>query len=301
MASDPTGTRFSIRSGDITAEITEVGAALRALRVGGVDLVPGYPDDTPTPAASGVVLVPWPNRIRDGRWDDRGEIRQLAITEPKFGNASHGLLRYATYRAESQSADALTLRADVFPQTGYPYHLENRVTYRITAGGLHVTHAITNVGAGDAPVAVGTHPYFCISDVDTADLAVQLDAQTWFRLDDKNIPVAEEPVDAAHDLSVPRRIGHEARDAAYAGLPRDDADRAQAHLLAPDGRRLTVWAGTGFDYLQVFVTDRFPGHEVAVAIEPMTAPADAFNSGRSLRRLASGADWTLEWGVTYRA
>ncbi|AZS42609.1 Aldose 1-epimerase [Microbacterium oleivorans] len=296
MAADPTGTRFSLRAADVSAEITEVGAALRALRVGGVDLVPDYRDDVPTPAASGIVLVPWPNRIRDGRWEDDGELRQLAITEPKFGNASHGLLRFAPYRAETHTDAAITLRADVFPQSGYPYHLENRVTYRLIAGGLRVTHEITNVGSSDAPVAVGTHPYFRISDVDTADLSLQLEARTWFRLDEQNIPVAEEPIDDEHDLSTPRRVGDLSLDVAYAGLPRPEG-RIEAHLIAPDARRLTVWAGDGFEYLQVFTTDRFPGHDLAVAIEPMTAPADAFNSGRSLRRLAPGETWTLEWGV----
>lgn len=296
MAADPTGTRFALRAADVSAEITEVGAALRALRVGGVDLVPDYPDDAPTPAASGIVLVPWPNRIRDGRWEDDGELRQLAITEPKLGNASHGLLRFASYRVEEQTDAALTLRADVVPQTGYPYHLATRVTYRLGERGIRVTHEITNIGDGDAPVALGTHPYFRISDVDTADLSLQVEAQTWFRLDDQSIPVAEEPLDDEHDLRTPRRVGDLSLDVAFAGLPRRDG-RIHAHLIAPDGRRLTVWAGAGFEYVQVFTTDRFPGHDLAVAIEPMTAPADAFNSGRSLRRLAPGESWTLEWGA----
>lgn len=301
MAADPTGTRFSIRSSSVSAEITEVGAALRALRVGGVDLVPGYPDDSPTPAASGIVLVPWPNRIRGGTWNDAGEVRQLAITEPKFGNASHGLLRFTSYRVIAHTESSLTLGAAVVPQTGYPYHLQTQVTYRLTDAGVHVGHVIENVGEGDAPVALGTHPYFQISDVATADLALHLDAESWFRLDAQNIPVAQEPIDAEHDLRTARRVGDLALDAAYGDLSRDDAGRVTASLLAADGRRLRVWAGVGFDYLQLFTTDRYPGHEVAVAIEPMTAPADAFNSGQSLRRLAPGAQWELEWGVEFDA
>ena len=157
MAADPTGTRFTLHAADVSAEITEVGAALRALRVGSVDLVPDYPDDAPTPAASGIILVPWPNRVRDGRWEDDGELRQLAITEPKLGNASHGLLRFASYRVEEQTDAALTLRADVVPQTGYPYHLATRVTYRLGERGIRVTHEITNIGDGDAPHPVAVH------------------------------------------------------------------------------------------------------------------------------------------------
>lgn len=296
MAADPTGTRFRLHTADVSAEITEVGAALRTLRVGDVDLVPDYPDDVPTPAASGIVLVPWPNRIRDGRWEDGGELRQLAITEPKLGNASHGLLRFASYRVQERTDAAITLCADVVPQTGYPYHLATRVTYRLSPRGVHVTHDITNIGAGDAPVALGTHPYFRISDVDTADLSLQLEARTWFRLDEQNIPIAEEPMDAEHDLSTPRRVGDLSLDVAYADVARRDG-RIETHLIAPDGRRVTVWAGEGFDYVQLFTTDRFPGHDLAVAIEPMTAPADAFNSGRSLRRLAPGETWSLAWGA----
>ena len=35
----------------------------------------------------------------------------------------------------------------------------------------------------------------------------------------------------------------------------------------------------------------------AVAIEPMTAPADAFNSGMGLRWLAAGEEWVVRWGI----
>ena len=79
----PTGAQYALRSADgrVTAEIAQVGASLRAFTVGGVDLVPRYPLDAATPAGSGTVLVPWPNRVRDGRWTQRGRQRQLAITD----------------------------------------------------------------------------------------------------------------------------------------------------------------------------------------------------------------------------
>ncbi|MFT4305812.1 MAG: aldose 1-epimerase family protein [Microbacterium sp.] len=297
MTADPTGHRHVLRNGRTAAEIAEVGAALRALRVGDVDLVPRYPDDAPTPAASGVVLVPWPNRVRDGRWRHDGVDHQLAITEPKLRNASHGLLRFTAYRAVDSAPDAVSLAADVFPQTGYPFHLTTRVTYTLSDDGLHAAHEIANVGAATAPVALGTHPYLCISDVPTADLTLEVDAETWFRLDERNLPVAEEPVDPAHDLRRPRRVGDLALDTAYARLRRDAEGRVRGILRAPDGRRLTLWGGAGIEYLQVFTTDRYPGQELAVAIEPMTAPADAFNSGRDLRLLRPGESWRIEWGI----
>lgn len=296
---DPTGRRYRIRSGTTEAEIAQVGAALRAFAVAGVDLVPRYADDVPTPSASGIVLVPWPNRVRDGRWRAGDTDYQLAITEPKFRNASHGLLRFVAYEAADASEDALTLRARVFPQTGYPFLLDTSVTYAVREAALDVTHEITNAGRVDAPVAVGAHPYFMIGDVPTADLTLRSAAATRFVVDDRMLPVRQEPVDAATDLRRGRVLADLDLDTAYGDLGRDADGRVRTTLETPDGRTLTMWQGSGFDYMQVFTTDLFPGQPLAVAIEPMTAPADAFNSGVHLRWLAPGESWTLEWGVTY--
>jgi aldose 1-epimerase len=296
-AAPATGIPFHIGRGAVSASIAPVGAALRAVTVDGVDLVPGYPDELPTPAACGVVLVPWPNRVRAGAWSQRDRSYQLALTEPQLGNASHGLLRFATYAADEVAPDSVTLRAPVVPQTGYPFHLDTRVTYRIAERGIEVRHEITNVGGEDAPVAVGTHPYLQISDVATADLTVEIDAATRYLLDDRKLPVGTAPVDAAHDLRTPRRVGDLDIDTAYADPVRDHEGRIHGLLRAPDGRTVDLWAGEGFTHLQAFTTDRFPGTPVAIAIEPMTAPADALNSGDGLRWLAPGESWRLVWGI----
>ena len=300
MTADPTGHRHVLRAPRAAAEITELGASLRALRVDDVDLVPRYPDGTPTPAASGIVLVPWPNRVRDGSWTQRGTQYQLAITEPKLGNASHGLLRFAPYRVVSSTVDAVALEADVFPQTGYPFHLRTRVTYTLGDDGIDVVHEVVNVGTADAPVALGAHPYLCLSDVPTADLALELDAQRWYPVDERSLPLGDPvPVDEAHDLRTPRRVGDLQLDTAYTDLRRAGDGRVRAVLHAPDGRRVELWGDEHISHLQVFTTDRYPGHDLAVAVEPMTAPADALNSGRDLRWLAPGDSWRVTWGIFY--
>lgn len=301
MTADPTGHRFVLRSANVSAEIAQVGAALRALTVDGVDLVPRYPDDVPTPAASGVVLVPWPNRIRDGRYRFDGTDLQLAISEPKFGNASHGLLRFAAYQPIEQTEERLVLGADVVPQTGYPFHLRTRVTFTLQADGLHVAHDIENVGASAAPVALGVHPYLQIGGVDTADLVVQSSGTTTLVLDDRNIPVDEVPVGAGTDLRDGVRLGDAALDNGYRGMERDAEGRARHTLTAPDGARVELWQDEGFRWAQVFTTDRYPGHPLAVAIEPMTAPANAFATGDDLERLECGGILHREWGVRFTA
>lgn len=294
-SASPTGIQVHLQLGDVSAQIAQVGASLRALRIGAVDLIPPYPLDAPTPSCSGVVLAPWPNRVRDGRWDDRGAERQLAITEPKFRNASHGLLRFTAYDI-SETASAATLTATIVPQTGYPYLVETSVTYVLRADGIDVTHALTNRSATAAPVALGTHPFFMIGDVDTQDLVLRVPAHTAFETDERMLPTGTRPVDAALRDGI--RVGDTSLDTGFADLDRDPDGLVRHSLTAPDGRRLTVWQGAGFDFVQVFTTDKYPGQPLAVAIEPMTAPADALNSGAGIRHLDPGETWTLEWGIT---
>ncbi|MDQ0726969.1 aldose 1-epimerase family protein [Microbacterium sp. W4I20] len=290
----PTGTQVHLQSGAVTAQIAQVGASLRSLRIGGVDLVTAYPLDIPTPSCSGVVLTPWPNRVRDGVWDDDGTPRQLAITEPKFHNASHGLLRFVAYDIDQTDA-AATLSATVVPQTGYPYLIETSVTYLLTDDGIEVVHVLTNRSSEPAPVALGTHPFVMIGDVDTHDLVLRVPAATAFETDDRMLPTGTRPADAALRDGI--RIGDTSLDTGFTDLARDADGLVRTTLTAPDGRRLTVWQGEGFDYVQVFTTDKYPGQELAVAIEPMTAPADALNSGLGIRRLAPGESWSLRWGI----
>ncbi|WP_341976191.1 aldose 1-epimerase family protein [Microbacterium sp. LWO13-1.2] len=290
----PTGTQVHLRRGDVTAQISQVGASLRSLAIGTVDLVPPYPADAPTPACSGVVLTPWPNRVRDGRWNDGDTMRQLAITEPAKNNASHGLLRFSAYEIDQTDA-AATLTATIVPQTGYPYLVETSVTYLLTDVGIEVIHVLANRSAESAPVALGTHPFVTIGDVDPHDLVLRIPAETAFDTDERMLPIGTRPADAALREGV--RLGDVTLDTGFTDLSRDADGRVRHSLTAPDGRRVTLWQGEGFDYAQVYTTTGYPGQELAVAIEPMTAPADAFNSGLGIRHLAPGESWTLHWGI----
>ncbi|HCS59968.1 MAG TPA: galactose mutarotase [Microbacterium sp.] len=291
----PTGTQVHLHHGAVSAQIAQVGASLRGLAVGGVDLVARFPEDIPAPSCSGVVLAPWPNRIRDGKWNDYGTTQQLAITEPKLNNASHGLLRFTAYDIEQTDA-AATLRATIHPQTGYPYEVETSVTYALTDAGIEVTHTLTNRSDAAATVALGTHPFLTIGDVDPRNLVLRVPAKTLLETDDRMLPLRATP--ASEEMRTGVRLGGITLDTGFADLIRDADGLARHTLTAPDGRRVTVWQGEGFDFVQVYTTVNYPGQVLAVAIEPMTAPVDGFNSGLGIRRLAPDETWTLSWGIT---
>ena len=303
--SAPTGEQFvletSTASGDVQATITAVAAGIRTLSINGIDLVPPFGEDQSPPSGAGIVLVPWPNRIRDGKWSHDGVEHQLAITEPKYHNAIHGLLRYTEYTAIDRDRDSVTLSARIYPQLGYPFLLGTAVHYELVADGLRVTHFVENLGADPAPVAIGTHPFLKIGGVPTEDLVLRLDAGSHIEVDERLLPTGEVPVDGTEwDFREGRRVGDVSLDDAFGELSDDDGE-VEHTLTAPDGRSVSIWADAEFGYVQVFTTRTFPGEadDVAIAVEPMTAPAEAFNSERGLRWLDPGEGWELSWGIRF--
>ncbi len=307
----PTGTQYELNfdtpTGTARAVVTEVAAGLRVYTVNGIDLIETFDAAVQPPMASGIVLVPWPNRIRDGQWTQGGVTRQLALTEPGKHNASHGLLRFAPYREVSRTTAAVTLAVTVFPQSGYPFHLETEVTYELTDTGLDVTHRVRNVGAARAPVAVGAHPFLKIGDVPTADLIVRVAAETHIDVDERLNPTGETPVAGTpRDLRVGISVGDLDLDDGFGGVVMTNGC-CEHSLTAADGRSLTLWGDENMRYVQVFTPRIFPVttaasepvRGLAIAIEPMTAPANAFNSGAGLRWVEPGEQWVVRWGIRH--
>jgi aldose 1-epimerase len=115
--------------------------------------------------------------------------------------------------------------------------------------------------------------------------------------DSRLIPRSSEPVSGAFDLRGGQPVGTLDLDSAYTDLA-FDAGMARHTLSSPDGRTVSLWQDESCPYVHVFVTTQFPGRAKAVAIEPMTGPANAFNSGEGLRWLAPGEQFSMTWGIT---
>ena len=101
MTTSPSGDQHLLTHGRYRAVVTESGATLRSLTYDGRDLVQGFPEDRMPSAGRGQVLMPWPNRIRDGAYTFGGASQQLPLSEPGRHNASHGLVRWVSWRAEA--------------------------------------------------------------------------------------------------------------------------------------------------------------------------------------------------------
>lgn len=297
-----TGEQYVVDAGGTRAVVTGVGAGLRALTHEGRALVETYgPDDHP-PLGAGGVLVPWPNRTAGARWSWRGVEQRLDVTDVARGHAIHGLLRRATWTEVARTGDTVTLAADVAPGTpGWPEPLHVETTYAVSTTGLAVGHTVTNRGDGAVPVGVGTHPYLRAGD--PADAVLTLATADVVEVDEVLIPTGTRPVTDAEDLRDGRRVGGLTLDTCFRVA--DGADPL-ATLRGPDGAGVALWADDAVRWVQVFTPDGFPRPDGerpdgtagrAVAVEPMTCPPDALNSGTDLRILAPGETWTVRWGL----
>ncbi|HEX6921955.1 MAG TPA: galactose mutarotase, partial [Actinomycetes bacterium] len=81
MRGHPTGEQHVLHNGDQRAVVVEVGGGLREYVVAGRPVVDGYDASARVDGGRGQLLVPWPNRVRDGRYRWASQDLQLPLTE----------------------------------------------------------------------------------------------------------------------------------------------------------------------------------------------------------------------------
>lgn len=300
----PSGDQYEIGGGDYRAVIAQGGATIRGLEHDGRPLLDGYGADEVAPGARGQLLAPWPNRIGDGSFVFGGERHQVPINEPEHRNALHGLVRWAAWTVEDHAADSVVLSHRLLARPGYPWSLDLRVTYSVSADGLRVTLTAVNRSSAPAPYASGAHPYLTVGPGPVDGWELTLPAATRLLVDDRLLPTGTEPVaGTAYDFRRPRLIGQVGFDDGFTDLERDADGVATLRLRdAATGRGVALWADGRHRWLQVFSADDVPGTaRRSLAVEPMTAPPDAFRSGTDLVTLAPygepGDEVSATWGI----
>jgi aldose 1-epimerase len=281
------GLPLTLSHGPYAAEIVTVGACLRTLTRDGVDLVAGSEPGEMCRSTRGAVLMPWPNRVADGAYEFGGRHYQLPLSEPAKHNAIHGLAHWVAWEVAEHTTDRVVLTYELQPQTGYPFALDLQVDYRLGDDGLTTVLSATNAGSDTAPYGAGLHPYLTVGRrVDECELT--LPASTWCPMSERGHAGPAEPVDGTpYDYREPRPIGDIVLDHPYGGV----ADGATVTLADPGtGRSVRLTGHEGVGWLHVFTGDTIKGRErEALAVEPTTAPPDAFNSGVDLVALEPGA------------
>jgi aldose 1-epimerase len=255
----PSGEQYGLSFDAQRVTVVEVGGGLRTYSVGEREVLDGYAADELCRSGRGQVLAPWPNRIEGGTYSFDGDEYRLALTEPEAGNAIHGLVRWSSWSAVEREPSRVVMEHVLHPQPGYPFALRLRVEYRLDDDGLTVHTTAENVGARACPFGVGHHPYLKAETGRVDDMVVD------------GVPLGAQQLDDPKRLDAPWRIRV------------DD---------------VTVWADAAWKHVQLFTGDLLP--DVArrsLAVEPMTCPPNAFQTGEDLIRLEPGDTFAGTWGI----
>jgi aldose 1-epimerase len=229
------------------------------------------------------LLHPWANRLGAMRYRAAGK-EVLLDTVTSIGHDDKGLPMHGVpwprlaWQVMDEDGSTLNARLDwtsderlaVFP---FPHHVEMKIALRFNTLSVETTLLADQSSA--VPVSFGFHPYFRIPGLPRAEWQVQLPAMSRLLLDERSIPTGEEMSIPAFDT----KLGDRAFDDGFALL---DPDVFFSN--AGNGRRITVEFVEGYRYAQVFA----PRDKDYIAIEPMTAPANALVSGRGLRLVEPG-------------
>lgn len=211
------------------------------------------------------IMMPWCNRIKEGKLVFEGETYQLR-TEKDDGTARHGDVRKRAWEVISSDPTHVTMRFDstAHENVNWPFAFTGEADYRLDGADWIWRLSLTNTDTRPMPAGFGHHPYF-VRDV--RELAIP--CATMFELVDFLAVEPPVPVDPALDFRMPRPLDD---DMAYNHLLSDRKGNKPARLIYKDVE-IKLTSDPLFLHYLIYT----PEGEQSVALEPMTNASDGFN------------------------
>lgn len=296
-SNESTGEYFSIfpqYGGNINELSLSSGNATHAL-LWGYDDANGFRSEN---RFRGIVMLPFPNRVRDGRYEFGGVTYQLPINEPELHHALHGFFRdrslhhLRTEVQEDQISITLVHRYEG-DYAGYPFPFQTEIKYSLhRTDGFTCCTSISNHHSSTIPIGTGWHPYFRLGN-QLDDLSLQLPSGKKILLGDRMIPTGEKH--ALQDRCTAIALKEIFLDAIF----EIDTPHGIATTLLRNHKEhleMRIWQETGFRKYN-FITVYIPPARDSIAIEPCSCNIDAFNNGDGLIVLSPGESISASFGV----
>ncbi len=242
-----------------------------------------------------VLLFPFPNRLKNGKYQWEGIEYLFEKNNVATGNAIHGFgknvpMRVTEVLMDKSASLTCTYTYDGW-HTGYPFPFDFSITYEMDdTNGLQVTMEVVNLHTSAIPWGMGWHPYFKIA-AKVDDLILHMPACDLISIDDKMLPTGHKVKYTAFETQ--QKINDTILDN---GFHLNDTNGKAVVNIENKGVHLRYWQETGhqkWNFLQVFT----PPHRESIAIEPMTCNIDAFNNQDGLIVLESGDIMAAKFGV----
>jgi len=297
----PSGEQIEINFEDQRAVITEVGATLRTYDKGGVAVVEGYgPREIPD-ACRNQLCYPWVNRVGSGEWSFSGRHARAGADNVVTKTLNHGVVRWRPFAIDAADENRCILTHVLHPLPEYPFLTKFTVEYALGVEGLSVTSTVANLDDVAVPFTLGYHPYFAVTTPNIDGAFLHVPAASYVKVDQRMLPTGE--IASVHetplDFRLPKLVDGIELDVTFSDLVRDESGMFTAAVVDANGHEVRVSQDESFPFFQAFSGDTLaPGRRrTSLALEPMTAPADALRSGQALIVLAPGDEWSGVWRV----
>jgi aldose 1-epimerase len=292
---------FSNDIGDSFSVVPQFGGCLLDLQFNHLSVLDGYA----TPAelienkwSKNIILLPYPNRLRDGRYVHNGKIYQFELTSAATQNSIHGFGKDAPMIVDMFWKNARETGIKCSWQyegtdAAYPFRFTAEIKMILRMSKFEMSMSLTNNDDVEIPVGLGWHPYFKMSEKSNDSSLKMPDCQL-ITIDDRMLPTGEKTAFKGFKRLTP--IKNKTLDN---GFLIDNQTKNAETVLASIYGKLTFWQETGdrkWNFLQVFT----PPHRQSVAIEPMTCNIDAFNNGDGLVMLKPSESMGGKFGVHFK-
>ena len=240
-------------------------------------------------------LIPFANRIADGKYSFNGKSYQLPINLGK--NACHGLLLANPMKVTEKKANknhaSIKLEYKYKGEVpGYPFKYKAVITYSLLEKvGFVCETVITNEDSSPIPVGHGWHPYYRTKGkVDR----LKLKLPSIYRVEVVELIPTGKLIPETYSEAV--TIGSQECDAGFVVPDKEGA--VSAELYDPElDIKLNIWQETGkgkYNYMQTYI----PENRNSIAIEPMSSMTDAVNNKNGLIVLEPGQSFKAKFGVS---
>ncbi|WP_022873081.1 aldose 1-epimerase [Nesterenkonia alba] len=290
-----TASTVTITSGGYSAEVSTRGGQLLRLTSQGEDIV--VPAERGDGAFPGVIMAPWPIRVAKAKYTYEGTEYHLTANEEETGAALHGLLYNTELRVQFQRQAEVHLAGKIEPTEGYPFPVEIVVIYRVAADlGLSTTLMArytpeSEDDAGTAPFGAGFHPYFTAAGAPLKECRLRLPATTVTHTKPNGKVIDRQTVSGDFDFTSGPLLAGRTIDNAYTDLPENGWTAELVH--GPSGLMVRLIADT--PWVQVYTGEKLD--RAGVAVEPITCPPNAFNTGEDLVHLSPGEWFRVGYSV----
>jgi aldose 1-epimerase len=186
----------------------------------------------------------------------------------------------------------------LFDEAAYPFDVTLTVNFALENSGLEITISATNSDAESAPIAFGLHPYF----VSEAGSQLQVNAKTWIQKDSRNLPTQAVSIEKSAMVNMGLNSVEEMYvDDCFTDLVAEE-DLFVTRLTRPEtGFTVELHQSAQLGFL-MFYTLREENQQkrTLIAIEPQTAPANAFKNLDQVTLLSPGNSFAANCKINLR-